>query len=100
MVTTTSRLLNYHWAHQHLRWTSDSLGGQTRIHVHEIADPIFGKSAPTARRLQGITFYVPAAARADVFLAGRKVENLDRNANDFSGRPTVTIPWSRLQFPL
>ena len=49
--------------------------------------------------LDGMTVYVPDASRTRLFVEGREITALQRNPADETGRPSVTIPWTRLEFP-
>ena len=49
--------------------------------------------------LDGLCFYVDDAVRSRVFVDGRLVRSLERNAPDHTGRPSISIPWPRLKAP-
>jgi glycosyltransferase involved in cell wall biosynthesis len=98
-VTTTSKLLNYHHAHQYAAWSYQQTNGCTQIHIHCLDDPAFGKIIPTIEQLQGLTFYVPDSSRADIYVQGVKVKGVQRHPADDSGMASVTIPITYLSFP-
>jgi hypothetical protein len=100
LVTTTSRLLNYHRAHRYLACSQRPEGGRLRIDIERLDDPIFGPIAPTRRHVQGLTFYVSDPSRVDLYVGGAPVSDLQRNPADESGRASVTIPFAPLQFPV
>jgi hypothetical protein len=49
--------------------------------------------------LSGLTFYVPDPKATCMRIDGQEVPDLKRNAPDHTGRPSVSLPWTRLQFP-
>lgn len=98
-VTTTSKLLNYYYAHQHLIWSHHQNGGEIQISIDHLDDPAFGLLCPRLEQLQGLTFCVPDAARTTVYLRGAKVEYVRRNPSDESGAESVTLPFTQLSFP-
>jgi len=98
-VTTTSKLLNYHQAHHYLDWSVHTAGEHLHIIINALEDPIQGPFIPSMRHLQGITFYVPNRDQVDVSIQDRQILDLQRNPVDASGRESVTIPFTRLNFP-
>lgn len=98
-VSTTAKLLRYHFAHQCLRWTHQQVAGRTQIQIDGFDDAVEGQRMPTANELQGITFHVPDRELTDVFLGQQKLERLQRNIADESGVQSVTIPFTSLSFP-
>ncbi len=98
-VTTTSRLLQYHLALQHLTWREEWKNGRLRILVEAIEDPAFGRGRPTLDQLQGLTFYVPKSGLAEVWVGGVPVAGLVSNPADKTGLESVTVPFTRLSFP-
>jgi hypothetical protein len=99
-VTTTSRLLNYYQACMNLVWSYERRqDGWIWITIDQLDDLVLGRSQPTARQLQGLTFYVPDRERADVTVRGVALQGLQRNPADDSGVESVTIPLTHLSFP-
>jgi hypothetical protein len=98
-VTTTARLLRYHNASEHLKWSAKQDNGQTYIYIESLDDPVFGCSLPAAEQLQGLTFYVPDSQHAAIYLNGTPIESIQRNPADHTGRPSVTIPLTHLTYP-
>lgn len=98
-VTTTSKLLNYHHACEHLEWSYQQVQGQTRIFIEALNDPVIDGWPVTPRQLQGLTFYVPDRNAAAIYLQGVELTTLQRNPADHTGTESVSIPLSRLSFP-
>lgn len=98
-VTTTSRLLNYYTAFENLAWSQQVVNDRTHIVIEGIDDPIRGLLPATHAALQGLTFYVPDGDSADIFLAGERFDQVQRNPADHTGQPSVTIPIIPLTFP-
>lgn len=67
----------------------------SRVDIAAWKDPVTGRTIPDpsagTRDLHGITIYVPDAAGASVFLAGRETHAFTRNAPDGTGRASITI---------
>jgi hypothetical protein len=96
LVTTTRRLLGYSAALQRVDATSRAeQDGSTsiRLRVRPNERPL------DAADLSGLTVYVPDPSRARLFVDGRELAAVTRNAPDDTGRCSVTIPWTRLEFP-
>lgn len=98
-VTTTSKILNYHHSWQYLVWSHQQSDGLMKIYIDRLDDPVFGQRHPTAEQLQGLTFFVPDSRRADVYLRGVKMKDIRRNPPDESGVESISIPFTKLQFP-
>lgn len=100
-VATTSRLLTYYLNHRCLLWSHETdERGVIRLHVQGVADPLAGRHTPSLEDLQGITFYVPDSQKAEIIVGQRLVQGVERNPSDHTGRPSVTIPRTRLRYPL
>jgi hypothetical protein len=97
LVTTTRRLLGYSVARQRVGGSMRQVRGVTQIELHVRSD---GVGVLREEDLQGLTFYVPDVSRVRLLVDGREITHVQRNAPDASGRPSVTIPWTRLEFPL
>jgi hypothetical protein len=52
-----------------------------------------------AASLDGLTLYVADPDRTRLRVGGREVTGLVRNPPDHTGRPSVSVPWPRLEFP-
>jgi hypothetical protein len=95
LVTTTRRLLDYCAALDQVRIDASTDGHLTDLHVTAAT----GGSAPAP--MDGLTVYVRDPARTRVFVDGTDMTaSITRNAADRSGRPSVSFPWPRLQFPM
>ncbi len=96
LVTTTRRLLGFASAMRRIEGTVNAeRDGGVRVDLR-----LFSNGLPLkASDLDGVTVYVPDAARTRLFVEGREFSTLQRNPPDDTGRPSVTIPWSRLEFP-
>lgn len=99
LVTTTRRLLGYRRALReiefHTRWDGN--------HLYIDAKTQTGKNwvgAPEHGDLSGLTFYVSDAAVTRLTIEGREVQDIRRNGPDHTGRPSVSLPWPRLRFPV
>jgi len=46
-----------------------------------------------------VTFYVPDPANTSMTIDGQQVAELRCNHPDQTGRPSVSLPWARLEFP-
>lgn len=99
LVTTTRRLLGYCRAVReisfHSKWDEKSL----QIDINHRADENFHGNLSDAD-LAGLTFYVPDPEATCVTINGHEVNNLKRNAPDHTGRPSVSLPWPLLEFPV
>ena len=96
LVTTSRRLLGYAAARHRLQGTARTeLDGATWIDLRVRAN---GRPLQAAD-LAGITVYVDDSSRARLFIDGREIPGLVRNAPDGTGKASVTIPWTRLEFP-
>ena len=98
-VTTTSRLLNYLFAHRYLNWTTESGEDGNRIIIESITDPVKGIRDVQEKELSGITFYVPDKERTDIYLQGKRLTKAVSVGKDHTGRHCVMIPWPALEFP-
>jgi len=87
LVSTTRRLLDLARAHEEAT-VSASIDGDELVVECEAAR--HRRGAPS--------FYVPDRARTRVLLRGHEIRGLRCDGPD--GRPSVTIPWPRLEFPL
>jgi hypothetical protein len=92
LVTTTRRLLGYWTAVDNVPWSVRTAGNATVIDVAS-------GSCPARGDLEGLTFYVRDASHTTVAVDGAEVEGLRRNPPDHTGRPSVSLPRTRLEFP-
>jgi len=98
-ITTPARLLNYYKISQALQW---SWSKKEEAYFIEISDTAYfeGKSiALSASALQGLTFYTPYPEKTQILFQGEAIKNLQINFDDHTGKPSITIPWPKLNFP-
>lgn len=98
-VTTTSKLLDYYINSKHLRWSSKIIEGEVNISIHSVEDPVFGTFIPTAKDLQGITFYVPNRNKTRIFLGDQEIKKIYKNPADETDRESICIPFTFLKYP-
>jgi len=90
LVTTTRRLLDYCSGLQKIK-VSVSLDEEcTRIDITKEREDL---------SLDGVTFYVCDPSRAKLFVDGREMHGLQKNPPDHTGRPSISLPWRKLEFP-
>jgi hypothetical protein len=94
LVTTTRRVLDYVAISESLRWNVQRDSNVLMINVTIEEDHTAGPVDPA-----GLTFYVPEATTCRVSINGRMIDDLQNNPPDKTGRPSVSIPWSKLEFP-
>lgn len=94
LVTTTRRALDYRRMIQGLHVTTIEQPGALQIRV-TTRDP----TADRAGALAGLTLYVSAGLRVRLSVDGYDLPGLDYNAPDYTGRPSVSVPWRPLEFP-
>lgn len=96
LVTTTRRLLGYAAALRRVEGSCrQEVDGSTTIHLRVREDERPMEDAD----LSGLTVYVADPARARLFVNNREIVGLVRNRADETGRPSVSIPWTPLEFP-
>ncbi len=98
LVTTTRRLLGYRRAAREIVFDSRVGRDGLSISINTQSIPS-ALPALSAGDLSGITFYVPDAPVARIFVDGREVTSVKCNAPDQTGRPSVSLPWSTLESP-
>ena len=102
-VTTTSRLLDFSWARDHLDYSIENHGDVSVIVVHAINCPVTGRQQVKPEQLQGIGFLIPSQWKREVRIV---VEGYEGNVTskreadpvhiDFD---CVYIPWKRMSYP-
>lgn len=100
LVTTTRRALGYCRALDEANWTGDSGEGVTRIDLSTQPRGPEESRELALTDLDGLTFYVPDPEKTSLTLNGRVVVALRRNPSDETGRPSISLPWTKLEFPL
>jgi len=98
LVTTTRRLLGFRRAMREITFTTSRDDNGLRIDLSTEAN---GSPVGALARddLNGLTFYVPSPRVTRVAINGREVASLQCNDRDHTGRPSVSLPWPRLEFP-
>jgi hypothetical protein len=94
LVTTTRRLLGYCRTIREMKLSTATIGDEF---VVDISMPAQADRLPGD--LDGVTLYVAEPARTRVTVGGREVAQVCRNNPDHTGRPSVSFPWPRLEFP-
>ncbi len=98
LATTTRRLLGHRRAMREITFdgTWDDKGLCIDLRTRS-AEGSFGDVSDAD--LSGLTFYVPDQAAVRMTVDGREVVDIERNAPDHTGRPSVSLPWPVLEFP-
>lgn len=89
LVATTQRLLDYCRMTDGTSVDSRTENGTTWLEV----------ASASATSIAGLTIYVDRPEATRLRVGGREYVGLQRNAADHTGRPSVSIPWTRLEFP-
>ncbi|MBI5577876.1 MAG: hypothetical protein HY895_01875 [Deltaproteobacteria bacterium] len=90
-VPPTGAMLEHCLATRHLTWRGWVNGGQCKINIQSIEDPLAGPTAQEELVLKGITFYTPPGLPAEVTLHGRIPLRIRHNPPDHTGKESVTI---------
>ena len=98
MVTTASRLLALTALERNLVWRVETALDRVKIVIEEIDDPLTGPREPRLEELAGLTFYVPESSKASLWI-GEKELKVTRNLIDYTGRESISLPWTYLGFP-
>jgi hypothetical protein len=91
LVTTTRRLLGYCEAAQKLSFNVTRDGESCWIDVSSNGVTEFDAS--------GLTFNVEDAESIRLRVDGKEISEIQRNAVDWTGHASVSVPWRRLEFP-
>jgi hypothetical protein len=98
LVATTSRLLRYAEIHGHITFHTRQRGRETIVELPSTLN-IPGQQHTIVRSdLQGLTFYCPYPDTVSVLFQGKTVP-VQINPPDFTGRPSLSIPWIPLEYP-
>jgi hypothetical protein len=98
-IATTRRLLDFCSASRGLVCRAVLEGGRTIIDLHALTHTASSGFALSRGQLEGLTFYVSEPENTGVRFDGVEISDLLVNAPDETGRGSVSIPWSRLEFP-
>jgi hypothetical protein len=90
LVATTRRVLAYLRAVDDLVVKAERLHGRSIIHL----------ASRYPKDLGGITLYTEDADRAVLTVNGAPAERFDRHPPDRLGRGSISIPWTKLEYPL
>lgn len=94
LVTTTSRLIAYRRAAESAQAQAATAGDGAMVVDLQV------DGANAREDLDGLTVYVDDPSRTRLRVQGRDVAAVQRNPPDGTGRPSVSMPWRRLEFPL
>jgi hypothetical protein len=98
LVTTTRRLLGFRRALREIVFESRDEGGALSIHI-QTPDTRSTARALSAKDLSGVTFHVPRARAVRIVVNGQRATVVEHPASSETDRPSVSIPWSKLEFP-
>lgn len=91
LVATTRRLLDYHYMLRNIQVTASKEGDHLRLCVRPLVQEPLNYS--------GLSFYVPNPARTVVEIDRQSISPLQQNPPDHTQRTSVSLPWTRLEFP-
>jgi len=96
-VTNTSKILKYYVYRKYMEWKKEEYGGEKKIIISGIQDPIAGKNIlPNPSDLEGITFYVDDPENTRIFIGKKEVKNIINNPKDHTGKRSIMFPMTRL----
>lgn len=98
LVTTTRRLLGYRRAVREITFNSTCEKKGLCINLNTYVDESHLGELPDVD-LSGLTFYVSDPQETYLKINGQDFLSLKVNDPDYTGRPSVSLPWIRLQFP-
>jgi len=93
LVATTRRTLDYLHTRETLRFRTRYETDRCWIEVELDSD------GDGEARAAGLTFYVPHYIATEVQINGKRVGSLQINPPDYTGLPSVSVRWPRLEFP-
>jgi hypothetical protein len=97
LVTTARRVLGYCRALREVAFAAMPEGEGVSIQV--TTRPHTGGGPLPEQDLEGLTFYVDDPDRARIAVNGREVTAIRRHGLDQTGRRSISIPWTTLEFP-
>jgi hypothetical protein len=98
LITTTRRLLGYHRTVHQVSFKC--IQYEKKLHI--AIDTKSGEKSNdglSAGDLSGLTFYVPQPKAASIEIDGRAVTDIQCNGPDHTGRLSISLPRSVLEFP-
>ena len=99
LLTTTSRLLDYLVIRDSGTWRVVRDGTRAVIDFEGLSDAAPARWTVKPEHLRGVTFYVDDPAKAAIRFEGRELP-VTANPPDETGRPSISVAWDRLQYPL
>lgn len=100
MVTTTRRVLNYLAVQDQTSWSVCREKNALTIDLQVDRTDAVNRDRIDDDDLAGLTFYVPDAVSCHIRINEKIIENLQSNLPDHTGRPSVSVPWPVLEFPV
>ena len=91
LVTTTRRLLDYCSAVRTIQISASPVEEIIKIDINRGTEDAI---------LDGISIYVRDASRTKIYVDGCEINDLQINPIDHTGRPSISLPWRKLEFPL
>lgn len=98
LVTTTRRLLDYRRAIRELDFNTQVHENILHINLSTRTSKKWNGELHFAD-LSGLTFYVQDPQSTSLTVNGQEVADLKHNPPDQTGRPSVSVSWSYLEFP-
>ena len=98
LVTTTRRLLGYRCAIREVNFDIKQNEDIVHIDLRTKSSRNWTGELDLAD-LSGLTFYVPDPQSAHLTVNKQEITDIRHNAPDYTGRPSVSLSWPRLEFP-
>jgi hypothetical protein len=98
LVTTTRRLLDYLRVRDEITAVMSENGPQRIIDLKASTESQYNDRL-RAEEVQGLTFYLTDPQYAKVRLNNAVFLSVNVNGPDHTGRPSISVPWRRLEFP-
>lgn len=98
LLTTTTRLLQYHEIINHLKWNVLFESDRIKIIVSPNVNILNRDLRISADLLQGLTFYCPTNKNIEISLDNRSIM-FQKNSIDYTGKTSISIPWIPLKYP-
>ena len=98
LVTTTSRLLTYKSIIKRCVYDCVKDGNGLCINIKAKSDEKYQKEL-SEKDLCGLTFYVSKPENTYIKINNKRIANIRQNPADYTGRASISINWSVLEFP-
>jgi len=98
LVATTTRLLQYSEVHQNLIWQSYQENQITKIEIMPYIEVLDEKNELSENMLEGLTFYCDVPEKVIISFKEKNIKT-HRNPKDHMGMYSVSIPWTKLEYP-